>query len=346
MSSDCLSRAITSKLRRNECPLHVLRFIRSLRLLISCFLVVPALAAAQDALSDNARISALRQEAVAYEHGDGVPKDGPRAAALYCQAARLGDAASQFDLGWMYAHGRGVSRDDRLAAAFFHFAADQGIEQAKNMLRLMGEPPIGLPECMREPVAPPPDTAPNRQEPVNNEAPTQAPGPIVDLVKRIAPEYRVPLPLVWAIMKAESNFNTVAVSPKNAQGLMQLIPDTAVRFRVKNPFDPAQNVRGGIAYLRWLLAYFEGDVALVAAAYNAGERAVERYGGVPPYVETRAYVRRIVSAVGTIAQPFDASVVEPSPHLRQVHERQRRNDESSTVGLLVNSPSLFQGAFR
>jgi len=106
-----------------------------------------------------------------------------------------------------------------------------------------------------------------------------------------------------------------AVSPKQAQGLMQLIPDTALRFKVRNAMDPAQNIRGGMAYLRWLMAYFEGDVALVAAAYNAGERAVERYRGVPPYAETRDYVRRILAAVGTLAHPFDASVTAPSPTL-------------------------------
>ena len=75
---------------------------------------------------------------------------------------------------------------------------------------------------------------------------------------------------------------------------MQLIPETSARFNVKQPFDPVQNIRGGFAYLRWLLAYFQGDVALVAAAYNAGEGIVERYRGIPPYAETRAYVQRIM----------------------------------------------------
>ncbi|HEV7914899.1 MAG TPA: lytic transglycosylase domain-containing protein, partial [Albitalea sp.] len=73
-------------------------------------------------------------------------------------------------------------------------------------------------------------------------------------------------------------------------------------------------------YLRWLLAYFEGDVMLVAAAYNAGEGAVERYRGVPPYLETRAYVRKILRAVGATAQPFDASVTQPSPKLAQIRQ--------------------------
>ena len=318
VSSDCLSRAIASQGCKNQGVSHVLRSNRWHWLLTICFALVPAFAAAQEALSASARIAALRQEAVAFEHGNGVKKNGLRAAALYCQAARLGDIASHFDLGWMYAHGRGIGRDDALAAFFFRVAAAQGIEQAKNMLPLLGEPAIGLPECMREPAR-----LSAREALARNGTPTLAPAPILDLVTRIAPEFRVPLPLVLAIIEAESNFNIVAVSPRNAQGLMQLIPATALRFRVKNAFDPAQNVRGGIAYLRWLLAYFEGDVALVAAAYNAGEGAVERHRGVPPYAETRAYVRRIVSAVGPVAQPYDASVAAPSPHLPQIRERLR-----------------------
>ena len=96
---------------------------------------------------------------------------------------------------------------------------------------------------------------------------------------------------------------------------MQLIPETAERFRVKDPFDPKQNLRGGLAYLRWLLAYFQGDLTLVAAAYNAGEGAVERHRGVPPYAETRGYVVRVLAAVGALAHPFNAAVTAPSSQL-------------------------------
>jgi soluble lytic murein transglycosylase-like protein len=257
----------------------------------------------------------LRQQAAALEHGAGVARDIEGAIALYCQAARLGDAASAFDLGWMYANARGVARDDELAARFFRVAAAGGIAQAENMLHLLGDAPAALPECLMEP-APPPAIA-ETPPAVPAPAPLNAPKPIVDLVSKIAPEYRVSVPLVIAIIQAESNYDAVAVSPKNAQGLMQLIPETARRFRVKNPFDPVQNVRGGIAYLRWLLAYFEGEIPLVAAAYNAGEKSVERYGGIPPFAETQAYVRRIVASVGALAQPFDANVAQPSPVVRQ-----------------------------
>jgi len=288
---------------------------------IACSALPAAATSLQSDESPEARIAALRLDAVAYEHGNGQLRDGLRAAALYCQAAKLGDAASQFDLGWMYANGRGVQRDDALAAYFFQTAAAQGLPQAIAMLKWVGEPGAEIPECMRDPVVVV-EAAPTHlvEEPI--ELPITAPRPILDLVTKLASQYQVPPRLVLAVIAAESNFDRLAVSPKNAQGLMQLIPETAQRFGVKNAFDPAQNVRGGIAYLRWLLAYFEGDVALVAAAYNAGERAVERHLGVPPFLETRAYVRRILAAVRPMTQ-FDASVVEPSPQLRLIRERQR-----------------------
>jgi soluble lytic murein transglycosylase-like protein len=94
---------------------------------------------------------------------------------------------------------------------------------------------------------------------------------------------------------------------------MQLIPETSQRFKVKKPYDVTQNIRGGLAYLRWLLAYFEGNVPLVAAAYNAGEKTVDRYRGVPPYAETRDYVRRVMKVFGKTTHPYDATVTEPSP---------------------------------
>jgi len=286
-------------------------------LLLSCA-VVPVLGAAQETVSGSL-IADLRREATALEHGDGVSRDSERAIALYCQAARLGDPASAFDLGWIYANARGVPRDEDLAARFFRVAAERGIVQAKNMLRLLAEPPATAPDCLIEPASPPIATEPVASAPP--PVPLRAPKPILDLVNKIAPEYRVPAPLVIAIIEAESNYDPGAVSPKNAQGLMQLIPETARRFRVKNAFDPVQNVRGGIAYLRWLLAYFEGEVSLVAAAYNAGEKSVERYGGVPPFAETQAYVRRIVSSIGPLPQPFDANAAEPSALVRQYRER-------------------------
>jgi soluble lytic murein transglycosylase-like protein len=144
--------------------------------------------------------------------------------------------------------------------------------------------------------------------------PARAPEELVKFIQMLAPEYGLQPHLVWTVIATESNFDASAMSPKNAQGLMQLIPDTARRFGVRNILDPVQNIRGGMAYLRWLMARFEGDLRLVAAAYNAGEGAVERYLGVPPFAETRLYVLKIRAGVaGQTHHPFDPTAAEPSP---------------------------------
>ena len=135
---------------------------------------------------------------------------------------------------------------------------------------------------------------------------------IADIVEKIAPTYGIEPRLALAVIAVESNFNTLARSVKNARGLMQLIPETAARFNVRNPYDVRDNVRGGLAYLRWLLAYYRGEVALAAAAYNAGEGVVDRYRGIPPYPETRDYVRRVLALFRRDRHPYDPKVVEPS----------------------------------
>lgn len=99
-----------------------------------------------------------------------------------------------------------------------------------------------------------------------------------------------------AVLAVESGGRSQVVSGAGAQGLMQLIPDTAERFDVSDPFDPSENIRGGIAYLDWLMGAFDRDPVLVLAAYNAGEGAVRRAGGVPDYAETRAYVPKVLAA--------------------------------------------------
>jgi TPR repeat protein len=263
-------------------------------------------------------VQMLRADALRHEFGDGVARDPAFAAALYCRAARLGDPEAQFHLGWIYANGRGVERKDSWAAYFLRAAAEQGIPQAPNMLKLLGSPESELPDCMREPTpeVPPDEVVAEPPKP----KPIVAPKAIADLVNKMAPEFRVQPQLALAIIKAESNFDSLALSPKNAMGLMQLIPETAERFNVKNAYDAKQNIRGGLAYLRWLLAYFEGDVTLVAAAYNSGEGTVDRYLGVPPYRETRSYVQRVLDAVGIAAHPFDAKITQPSLRLRQIRE--------------------------
>lgn len=264
------------------------------------------------------QVERWRREALAYEHGDGVPRDPVAAAQLYCRAARYGDAEAQFNLAWMLTNSRGIERDDAQAAHLFAAAAEQGLVQAQNMLQAMGTPRGAPPPCLRPPDSDPPLAVTSPQPPAKTAwkamaPPPNAPPQIVRYVGLVAPDFRLSPDLVLAVMATESNFDPLAVSPKNAQGLMQLTPDTAARFRVRRITDPVQNIRGGMAYLRWLLAYFEGDVALALAAYNAGERAVERYRGIPPYAETRMYVRRIMASLGgQRSHPFDPSATAPS----------------------------------
>jgi len=123
------------------------------------------------------------------------------------------------------------------------------------------------------------------------------PAPAVSLDQAIAAgsqRYRIDPDLISSVIRAESNFNVRAVSPKGAQGLMQLMPKTASQLGVANPFDPGANVDGGTKYLRELIERYNFDLVKALAAYNAGPHRVEQYGGVPPYRETRGYVARIV----------------------------------------------------
>ena len=250
---------------------------------------------------------ALRNEARTYEHGEGVKKAPAKAVQLYCEAAGLGDAEAQYSLGWMYANGRGMQRDDAMAAYFFAMAAKAGHQQAQRMLKQVGNPVSKPPECLfdsdgRDIVA---QATPDKRK-------------FMEMVLKLAPEYGVYPRLAMAVIRAESNFNPGAVSPKNAQGLMQLIPETAHRFNVRKPLDPEQNIRGGLAYLRWLLAYFKGDIVLVAAAYNAGEQAVNNHAGIPPYAETQGYVKRIREIFKRDDHPYDPTVTDPSPQLPRI----------------------------
>jgi soluble lytic murein transglycosylase-like protein len=255
--------------------------------------------------------------AVAYENGEGVPKDLLLAAALYCEAAREGSAEAAYRLGWMYANGRGVARDDARASALLRMAAVRGDAFARKTLEQIGNVPDGtLPDCFLLPqsklvMAPFDESlADGVSDPFAELPPYKQ--KIADLVRRLAPLYGIEPRLALAVIAVESNFDATARSPRDARGLMQLIPETAARFNVRNVLDVNENVRGGLAYLRWLLAYYRGEVKLAIAAYNAGERAVDRYRGVPPYPETRDYVRRIIGLFHRDFHPYDATIVEPS----------------------------------
>jgi len=114
-------------------------------------------------------------------------------------------------------------------------------------------------------------------------------------IEQYAGAYGVDPVLIRAVIQVESDFNPRCVSRKNARGLMQLIPETARRYGVADVFDPEQNIRGGVKYLADLLSLFPGDLPRALAAYNAGEGAVLRYGGIPPYEETSTYVKRAMT---------------------------------------------------
>jgi soluble lytic murein transglycosylase-like protein len=115
------------------------------------------------------------------------------------------------------------------------------------------------------------------------------------IISTCATKYGVNPCLIKAVIHAESGYNPNAVSRKGASGLMQLMPGTARSLKVSNSFDPQDNVEGGVKYLRFLLDTFRGDVSLAVAAYNAGLSKVAKYGGIPPYNETRTYVNRVLS---------------------------------------------------
>lgn len=114
------------------------------------------------------------------------------------------------------------------------------------------------------------------------------------IINSCALQYGVDKSLVKAVIHAESGYDPNAVSPKGASGLMQLMPKTAESLKVSNSFDPKENIRGGVRYLRFLLDTFKGDVPLALAAYNAGLSRVAQYGGIPPFLETRNYVEKVL----------------------------------------------------
>jgi soluble lytic murein transglycosylase-like protein len=141
---------------------------------------------------------------------------------------------------------------------------------------------------------------------------------ISHLVEQTASRLQVDPQLVHAIIKVESEYDPKAVSRKGAMGLMQLVPETAQRFGVENPFNPKENIEGGVSYLKHLLNLYGGDLSLSLAAYNAGEGAVQRFGGIPSFGETQDYVRKVTNIYQS-APPGNKP--QASPIIRYVDER-------------------------
>lgn len=270
------------------------------------------------------------QQASDIESAPATPDAAWRTAVLYCQASRWGSAEGQYRLGMLYAFGQGVPENRAHAASLFSVASALGHAQAQQMLENIQLTSAELPACVNHDQLP--EKGPAIVAIFNgidlNLAANTSPG--IDLyLLRMPPAKRWIVPvattlsawysldprLVLSVIAVESNFQTDAQSPKAATGLMQLIPDTAERFNVRNAFDATQNMRGGMRYLRWLLSYYRGNVPYVLAAYNAGEGRVDQHKGVPPFPETRAYVKRIVGLYGGVQHKFDETLTTASPWL-------------------------------
>lgn len=250
---------------------------------------------ALEQLSESGSVRASFELGRHYEMGIGVPADHVRAFDLFCQAAEAGHPAAAYHLARMYLHGQGVEPDRKAAAVWIGRAMAHGHPHAADLgVEVVDVAASAEPSCRR----------PSAQA-------LRPPEEILSLVETMAPEYGLDPQLVIAVMAAESGFRVSVRSPRNAIGLMQLIPDTAARFGVKNPLDPKDNIRGGMKYLRWLLSYFAGSVPLTLAAYNAGEGAVLRHEGIPPYKETQNYVRKILSVYPRERHPFEPGLAEP-----------------------------------
>jgi TPR repeat protein len=254
-----------------------------------------------------------------YEHAEGLAKDFAKAHDLYCTAARLDYSGAYLRLGWMYANGRGVPRNDSIASSLFKRAASLGDEMGARLAEMIRGDKEDYPPCLTT------KTPPSYSQSASNDSQSKELPRLPALPKALSfsqltsadkikfagsvtllsKEFKLDPRLVMAVMRAESNFDPLARSSKGAQGLMQLIPETAERFAVKDITDPFDNIRGGMAYLKWLLSFFRGDVMLSLAAYNAGEKTIEKFGGVPPYTETMVYVQRIRSAYPVDFHPYD-----------------------------------------
>ncbi|MDP2826664.1 MAG: lytic transglycosylase domain-containing protein [Sulfuritalea sp.] len=272
------------------------RVYRFRQLLLGFAALLAPAAAHADALEAEApRVVAALEQGLAAELGVGLKCNARLALRLYCDAGIMGSPEGYFRIGRILARGPAYLRNPALANAYLalaarlgHHAAPEYFDETVPSAPLEGDCSNFEPGAVAEPFDI--DGYLSALSPAKRK--------VAELIRRHAARYGIDVRIALAIALAESNLNAQAVSPKNAQGVMQLIPGTQERFGVTMPFDPESNIKGGLAYLKWLKARFGGDWGLVAAAYNAGEGAVERHGGIPPYRETQGYVRRVLFFAG------------------------------------------------
>jgi hypothetical protein len=263
------------------------------------------LAATHQAMAQGRDFRQAPKALTALKQGQNAQHNGNlhQAIALYCVAASTGNPEGYFRIGRLLATGPASVRSTKLANSYLAMAMRLGHHQAARYYNArIGNAPMGE-QCgmgihggQGGYLAQLPTTPFNVESWLAHQSPAKQ--KLVTMLRHAAKHHKVDARLVLAIAIAESNLNSHAVSPKNAQGLMQLIPETQLRFGVTRPFDPAQNIKGGVTYLKWLDRRFDGDWVLISAAYNAGEKAVDRYGGIPPYDETQAYVKRVLYFAG------------------------------------------------
>lgn len=242
-------------------------------------------------------INALQQGQTAQNRGN-----ISQAIRHYCVAASTGNPEGYYRIGRLLA-----PRNPKLANGYLSMAMRLGNQQAARYYNSrVGNVPMG--DNCGAGIAGGggyfaiPSTPFNLDAYVARQSPEKR--KLVNMLRQAADRHDIDPRLVLAIAIAESNLEPGAISPKNAQGVMQLIPATQARFGVTRPFDPEQNIRGAMAYLKWLHRRFDGDWVLMSAAYNAGEKSVDQYGGIPPYAETQQYVRKVLYFAGK----------EPTPH--------------------------------
>lgn len=245
---------------------------------------------------DAPRVRAALEHAWAAESGQGQRRDEALAAALYCEAARQGSAEGHLRAGLIHLLGAQALRRPDLAKAFLSMALELGREEAAPMLRRLAHVSPGIAGCLFGENAYLEAARFDLDSYVNSLTPSRR--EVARLAARLAPEYGIDRRLAVAIAGVESNFEPTARSHQNARGVMQLGPATVKRFRVQDPENPEQSIRGGLAYLRILKNRFPGDISRAIAAYNVGEGTMSRHRDLPPYPETRAYVWRVLNFAG------------------------------------------------